>query len=717
MKRKSTVGRAPCERFTIWLFAATILAAAAGCRVGDTYTAKDFRTAPVQSDLKITRVVLYQNGVGYFERRGRVEGNQLHLRIRPDQVKDVLKSLTIVDFKGGRATTISLPAEKEAVEALSELPQQVQDSGGLLAIAHAFRGATAVVTTDSGTTAGRIVGVENMGNEENPDWRLSLMGKNGVLTNHRMTKIKSMRIMDQSLTLGLSKSLDTALNKGQWKPVTLTITLSGKGPHDLVVSYVVPMPTWKPAYRLIVGEQGGDVLLQGWTVVDNLSGESWENVDLSLTAGTPLAFVYDLYSPRTMRRPDLTPSKHEMAEAPPAPVDATAGEMEEEPAFAREQAPRGGALRSRRARPPSPRSEVSAPMEDFSVMDDRRVHRPKVSMADMEQSFQNIVSGTTVGSLFRYDIDERVTVPDRDSALVSIINKRVSGDDVLYHVVGSGRPNPYRAVKFANKTGYVLERGPVAIYRAGAFVGEALGGRVEKNATAFVPYAVEGRAVIHLSSHMEDEGVELVKIENGYITVSTQSVTHFKYKVANRTDEKITLYVSRQRRSGWEVIEPKNAIMEKDVYHAPIRLAASGTTEFTVKEATPVRRRYTIFNEQGRRAVALFLKGSHIPEKLAGQLREVLKLWREISDIDTQMSTLRKSMDMIRRRTNDIRQNLKVLGPKGNADLRRTLLKSMEAEEKNLNELNGKWVKLNMARGDLEQRLQVLVRMVSFDKE
>ena len=336
----------------------------------------------------------------------------------------------------------------------------------------------------------------------------------------------------------------------------------------------------------------------------------------------------------------------------------------------------------------------------------------------MQKSYRNLVSGSSVGSLFRYDIDTRITVPDRASALVSIINKKVKGKDVLYYVVGSRRPNPYRAVKFANTTGYVLERGPVAIYRAGTFVGEALGGRVEKGATTFVPYAIEGRTIVHLSSHTSDEGVKLVKIVNGYITVATKNVTHFKYKVVNRTGEKLTMYVSRRRRSGWEVIQPKNAIMEKRVYHAPIPLAAKGTTRFTVKEATPVRRRYTIFSNRARQAIALFLKNAdQVSPELKKKLQEVLKLWQRIADLNTRMHTLRKSMNMLRERTGDIRSNLKVLGKKSNSDLRRKLVRALTEKEKELNELNGKWVKLNMERGKLKQRLQVMLRMIRFKRK
>ena len=47
-------------------------------------------------ELPVTRVILYQNGIGYFERRGEVNGQALSLQVRPEQINDMLKSLTVV---------------------------------------------------------------------------------------------------------------------------------------------------------------------------------------------------------------------------------------------------------------------------------------------------------------------------------------------------------------------------------------------------------------------------------------------------------------------------------------------------------------------------------------------------------------------------------------------------------------------------------------------
>lgn len=690
--------------------------------------------SPVQSDLRITRVVLYQSGVGYFERRGRVHGDVLSLQIRHDQVMDVLKSLTVVDTRSGGTVTVSLPAERSRLMEAAQLPPQVRQGGGLLAIAAAFRGATAILRTDTGTLQGRLIGVENLGTDEKPDWRVSLLSGE-TLSSHPVTKIKSMQVLDRTLTVGLSKSLDAALNKGSWKPVSLTVRLDGKGPHDLVVSYVVPMPTWKPAYRLVVGDakdDGGDqkVLLQGWSVVDNLSGEDWRKAHLSLTAGTPLAFRYDLYTPRDVQRPDLTPQGVTRAEAPPPAMDAT-GAPGARPKRAASPPPAAAESRQsymdRRAgagggRGPRGGSSSSSPMsrslamDEAEDMDRSELHEPPAEKAleakALEDSYRAMVSGRSVGSLFRYDIERPVTVPDRSSALVSIVSKQVAGADVLYFLVGSGKSNPYRAVRFKNTTGFVLERGPVTIYRSGAFVGEALGGRIEKDAVSFVPYALEGRVIMHLSSSSKDEGLKLLTIRDGVITVETQSVTHFTYKITDRTGEPLTLYVARPRRDGWKVIEPKEIILEKDMYYTRIPLSTSGETEFTVKEATPVRRRLTAYDSRARQALAFYLQGSSVPAELREKLTQVLALQEEISSLDTKMSTLQSSISMLRRRQADLRENLHALGDRGNQDLRRQLTKSMAELETQLNALNRDWVQHNIKRGELRQRLQVLFKMV-----
>ena len=514
-------------------------------------------------DLRVTRAVLYQNGIGYFERQGKVDGQSIKLRILPAQIADVLKSLTVVDLGSGRAINVALPVEKTQSRRLASLPRQVRNGGGLMAIAQAFRGAEAKVKAKGSSGSGRIVGVESLsGAEEDGEWRLTILRDDGTLQSFDLAKVKSLQIKDRTLEVGLRKALDVSLDQGSWKPVELVVHLAGKSPHDLLVSYVVDMPTWKPAYRVVLAKGKDKGLLQGWAVVDNVSGEDWDKVDLSLTAGTPLTFKYDLYTPRFVRRPDLSPRQEAMAEAPPPATDGAAP-MEEPAPEAAEDADdeakesladkrdyrRRSKKGKRRYRPRRPSAKSARSRyglrgpgggsgRGIGGLGGKKLERkPRLTAELMEKGFQALVAGSRIGSLFRYDIEEPVTIKDRQSALVSILNKRVPAEDVLLFRVDSGKKHPYRAVRLTNTTGYLIEKGPVAIYKDGSFVGEAVGGKVEAKTSTFIPYSVDGRVLVSLSDRTTDGQARLLKIYNGQITCEVKRVAIHKYTVFNRAEE------------------------------------------------------------------------------------------------------------------------------------------------------------------------------------
>jgi len=52
--------------------------------------------------------VLYSSGVGYFQHDGVVNNRmQLDLRLHANQINDMLKSLVVQDFGGGRVSTVT----------------------------------------------------------------------------------------------------------------------------------------------------------------------------------------------------------------------------------------------------------------------------------------------------------------------------------------------------------------------------------------------------------------------------------------------------------------------------------------------------------------------------------------------------------------------------------------------------------------------------------
>ena len=79
----------------------------AGCATG----------APARP-MRLQRVVLYQNGIGYFERAGHVGGDTLQLAFGRGELDDVLKTLTVIDRLGASVATVDVPQSKTDTIAL-----------------------------------------------------------------------------------------------------------------------------------------------------------------------------------------------------------------------------------------------------------------------------------------------------------------------------------------------------------------------------------------------------------------------------------------------------------------------------------------------------------------------------------------------------------------------------------------------------------------------
>src|SRR5579884_662514 len=60
------------------------------------------------------RIVVYRNGVAYFERTARVPGDTLTLSVPADKVDDFLKSLDVVDARTGAPAQVAYPTDPKA---------------------------------------------------------------------------------------------------------------------------------------------------------------------------------------------------------------------------------------------------------------------------------------------------------------------------------------------------------------------------------------------------------------------------------------------------------------------------------------------------------------------------------------------------------------------------------------------------------------------------
>ena len=112
--------------------------------------------------LPVRRVVLYKNGVGYFEHLGRVRGSQdVHVDFTSAQLNDVLKSLTVLDLSGGRIKGVDYNSEAPLARRLATLRLALGEKPTTAEFLGALRGARLEVRNGNGPAlSGKLLSVE-----------------------------------------------------------------------------------------------------------------------------------------------------------------------------------------------------------------------------------------------------------------------------------------------------------------------------------------------------------------------------------------------------------------------------------------------------------------------------------------------------------------------------------------------------------------------------
>jgi hypothetical protein len=733
--------------------------------------------------LSLRRVVLYRNGIGYFERGGRIEGDLLTLKVRKDMVNDLLKSLTVVEREGGRAVSVSMPLDPQSW-ARAALATLGPGRGSIAEVLDALRGTKITLMTSEGSSTGRIVMVEAVepappsppyitGGPPAPappserDHKVTLLDGQNLLVV-RLSKVHSLRLEDGDLALQLQRNLDATAGEGMFQQLDVAIRLSKPKTQDLLVSYVVAAPMWKPTYRIVLPANGkGKALLQAWAVVDNTTGEDWRDVSLTLTSGAPIAFRYDLHTPRDVERSDLTESgvrrqaraamgestfeEDRAEEAPPAPPPAPA------PADAAAEGPGGyAALEQRPAEAEKKKGERlggRAPSRPMAKDDDGRRAKemaaarkpssssvtrgmgvlqpmapaeppppPAVDFDSLKRSMQANTRATQASGLTRFDLQEKVTVPDGTSTMVAIINETVDGEETfLYRPGGAGigyEANPYRVVRFRNVTPYVLEPGPISIYAGGSFVGEGLSEAVGTKTSATIPFAVEPGILVTSAAKHDGDEMRLLRILRGVLEVESfaRKTTVWTSKLQKKGSAPTTVLI-RHPKAGWNyALEPRPPGTEDlaEAYLVPITIAAGAVEgNVTVVEQTPSKISIGIWETRAVPLLETLLASSQLTADARKKLEPIVQRRQAIGRIDTQVEGLKRQQGELDQRASETRQNLEALkrdNAAAAAALRSRLGERLEQFTKDGDRIGREVVELQTKRLELKIELEDMLQ-------
>ncbi len=652
------------------------------------------------NQLPLKRVIIYSNGVAYFERRGTVTGKaEINLSFKQSQVDDVLKSLVVLDLGKGRIGAVSYNSSAPPSARLKEIPFSINAGtnggafGGLAGVLYQLQGAKVAVTANNRAATGAVLTVEEhrvqIDSNKPPTilHTLVITSDSGELQSFDLSEVRSVKLLDEGAQHDLKEFANATASARRRDSKTITVTSDGEGSREMIVSYTIAAPIWKTNYRVVL-DTDGKPFFQGWAIVDNVSEEDWSNVQLSLVSGSPVSFIQPVQQPMYRHRP-IIPIPDDL-KLNPQNIDGTEisnlgatdqragvgngrGQANETvqvngfvggrlPAKESISAQRSGTIQSNQI------TDLAVNGRSFTNLSSLTGGAPastSVSNAitNGESGVETAAQGEQLGDLFEYRIEQPVTVNRDRSALIPIIQAKLEGERVTFYNEAVNRnQRPMNSIRLKNISKLTLEGGAVTVIDGDAYAGEALMDRVKPDEQRFIAFALDLGTIITTKFKSDREPVFLVKAVNGVFETHYYQIERKTYTIINQTDKKRTVYIEHPYREGWKLSDSTQKAASRTLNHYRFRveLEPKATVELPITETQALQD--TIQISQIRRSdIELFISRKYIDDATKIELDKLLELQTRINAAEAKVEKLDEESEAIEKDQERLRENIEKL--------------------------------------------------------
>jgi hypothetical protein len=667
------------------------------------------------AELPVKTVVLYKHGVGYFERSGPLSpGESARVDFNENAMNDVLKSLTIND-QGGKVTGLRYDSSIPLEQKLDEFPFRISNGEPLAAVLDQLKGSRIELDFGSQKVAGAIVSARLITGDKDHAEReqLTLLMDSGDLRNVDLAAAASIRFTDTKLQLQFRDYLSALTGARSKDKRSVYIDSTDAKSHDVEVSYIMPMPAWKSSYRLMLDSAESQPVLEGWAIVDNTTGEDWINVRMSLVSGKPISFISQLYAPKYIERRGAELAE-DQALSPTVYSGAVAGLVKAAPgpsggggAGVVGGAPGamhgvvGGIVSGLPAAPPPP-----APKQ-FSM---EGLYNSRVAPSTVE----TVSSGQEIADLFKYAITNPVTVKKNESAMLPFLQQKIAARKLIVYS-DTSRPNPLNAVELTNSTGLTLDGGPVTVYDAGAYAGEALTETIKAQDKRLISYGVDLGVRISTNQDSRTDNVRSLTAHNGILTTRNAIVTKKIYAVRNVDPRAKTLIIEYPVRSGFTLVDTTKPIeTARDVYRFEVKVPASGDIDFPITEENVYDQQMQI-SSMNPDILLTYVRNQKLSDSARRQLQQIADIKIQIVAADSERKRVDADIESTTRDEQRNRENIASLSQVSNQQqLVQDYARKLADQEVSIAKSRDRQKELDQQKTQLQSQLNNLIEKLEF---
>jgi hypothetical protein len=610
------------------------------------------------SDPTLKRVMLSTGGVAYLEYEAQVTGDaELSLDVPLDQVDDVLKSIVVYDSKGGvgnaslagrnplSQTFNDLPFGEEALASPATLLNALQGAEIKVGSTRPITGQLLKVVPETVELANKAITTRN---------RVSVLTATG-LQQFVLEDAESVSFTDSELQAKVSQALHEIAAHRAKDRRQIKLATHGDGTRLVRIGYVVGEPVWKASYRMTLPESatGTKAHLQGWAVLENMSGQDWKGVELTLLSGNPVTFRQAIYEAYYIDRPEVPVEvagrilpKPDSGVMSPATVPA--------PEFGRSAAEPG--TKDLRQQQSANSTFFQNPLSSGQISNDKPPAAPPLAaLVDTADAVEGITQVS-------FRLPEPVTIASGQSAIVPLLDKDVPIVRLALYQPGTSAMHPLASVRMKNDGASGLPPGVLTLYEQSSagigYVGDARLGGLPAGEDRLLSYAVDEKTKVSREEQSEST-LTRGSMSQGvmYLTRVVRQTT--VYKLTGPAKEPRRVLLEQPKREGWKLIEPDEQDVEQTatLCRAALELKPGEAKSFKFVLEAPNFQGIRIIDVSDAQ-IAEVTQSGEIDGAIKKALAELVRLRRVAAEKQATEEQLKSRTDGLKGDQDRIRQNV-----------------------------------------------------------
>ena len=328
-------------------------------------------------------------------------------------------------------------------------------------------------------------------------------------------------------------------------------------------------------------------------------------------------------------------------------------------------------------------------------------------------------TGSEVGDLFEYHIDQPVTVLRDRSALIPILQTRMEGERVSIYNEGNRRDRAMGGMLLKNTSLLTLEGGALTVIDGDAYAGEALMDRLKPAEQRLISFALDLGTLVNVRVKADRAPAFLVRAINGVFQAHYYQTNQKIYTLTNQTDKPRVVFIEHPVQQDWTLSDDTTKPDSKTAryYRFRVPLGPHEKIELPVTERRALMDTYALLNFS-RQDLELFISRNYIDATTRAALEKIIDLKSRMAAADAHLAAIEKEVTEIGEDQGRLRDNIKALTATAEAkQLISRYVSKADTQETRLEQLNKDKQALHEERTRLQAELEAVIRGLAIDQK